>query len=309
MSLALLAGGVSLLGNALGGRSRNKSAKNARTNTDKLAVYAIQQEAKDAARALELAREDEARLRAATGYDFKKLRDDAIAAGFNPLTALQATGGAGYDGRGAVVMSPFMPLATGKWNRANLYAGASGAVIETAGYMGDALASAGSAFVDQLNQTKTQALEAERNRILAAEVFGGLTQQYSGAGSGGATASPFYGNATRGGGGSLGLGLGLPKNWWSDAWGTVTRNVMDTDLFSRVSMYGQTNVMPNGPDFESMLSGVFQQSLLKSKERGSVPGDVERGLWDSVSDFGSRMIDGAYLGGKVVRRLGGWSYW
>lgn len=31
------------------------------------------------------------------GIDFVKLRDDAIKAGFNPLTALNATGGQGYD--------------------------------------------------------------------------------------------------------------------------------------------------------------------------------------------------------------------
>lgn len=33
----------------------------------------------------------------AQGVDYKKLRDDALAAGFNPLTALMAGGGAGYQ--------------------------------------------------------------------------------------------------------------------------------------------------------------------------------------------------------------------
>lgn len=55
-------------------------------------------------------KKDEARLRANSGYDLVKLREQATAAGFNPLTVLQATGAAGYDGRGAVMATPFQPF-------------------------------------------------------------------------------------------------------------------------------------------------------------------------------------------------------
>lgn len=73
------------------------------------------------------------------GIDFKKLRDDASAAGFNPLTALQATGAAGYDRPS--MSSPF---------------GGGTIASAMASPVGSALSAFSGAYFDQLN---------ERNRL------------------------------------------------------------------------------------------------------------------------------------------------
>lgn len=100
---------------------------------------------------------EEARLRAATGYDFVKLRDQATAAGFSPLTVLQATGGAGYDGRGAVVSQPYSPFIQG------------------------ALTGAVSSYFDLRESDRRFALDVKRDEILSREIdriggaFGGTS--------------------------------------------------------------------------------------------------------------------------------------
>lgn len=130
----LIAGIASGVGSLIGARQRKKQA------------------ARDAARALQLAREDERRLKDATGYDFEKLRDQAVAAGFNPLTVLQATGGQGYDGRGAIVTSPFVPQA------------------QYAGYIGDAIGAGLQTYLDVRQQDRMFKLDAQRNDLLSREL-------------------------------------------------------------------------------------------------------------------------------------------
>lgn len=89
---------------------------------------------------------EEQRLRDATGYDFVKLRDQAVAAGFNPLTVLQNTGGAGYDGRGAVVSRPYSP------------------------FIGDALASGVTTFFDVRESERRFDLDRKRDELLSREL-------------------------------------------------------------------------------------------------------------------------------------------
>lgn len=55
-------------------------------------------------------KDDEKRLRANQGVNFKLLRKQAEKAGFNPLTALMATGGAGYQNANNVLQTPFSPF-------------------------------------------------------------------------------------------------------------------------------------------------------------------------------------------------------
>lgn len=147
MSLALIGAGANLLGGLIGGGRRDKRAMRQLGEIQDAADDVVRAAEADQVRAVEYARQDEARLKAATGYDFVKLRDDAQKAGFNPLTVLGATGGAGYDGRGAVVMSPFISMADAARVRVDARLGAMGTVVETAGYAGDAIANAGAAFV------------------------------------------------------------------------------------------------------------------------------------------------------------------
>jgi len=175
MSLALIGAGISALGGIFGGRSRKKAAKKAAAQAQQMqnqvnaaADAAVAQTSADQFAALELRAQDEARLKAATGYDMIKLRDDATAAGFNPLTVLQATGGAGYDGRGAVMVSPFIGRSDSMMAKASLMsagmgvqAQAQGGVVQASGYFGDALSGLGNSLFD------IGAAGAQRNHEMA----------------------------------------------------------------------------------------------------------------------------------------------
>lgn len=179
MGLPLLAGAVAGIGSLLGGRKRSKAAgrMEARSVIDRNDAMRIAMQDQD--RALKLREADELRLRSATGYDLVKLRADAEKAGFNPLTAFQLTGGAGYDGRGAVLTSPFVSQADAFLSASGAVNASRGMVVDTAGYLGDAIGSAGSAFFNQYNQSRQLDLEAARVSLLrdelavAARPFGG----------------------------------------------------------------------------------------------------------------------------------------
>lgn len=299
---ALIAGGIAGLGSLLSGSSQNKAAKNQQRNVDALSLYAIDQAKRDQAKALELAAADEARLKAATGYDLVKLREDAMKGGFNPLTVLQATGGAGYDGRGAVVMSPFMPIAGDYWNRANLYAGGSAAIINSAGYIGDAIGSAGSAFFNQANQQASLDLEAARVSLardelaMMAQPFGGgFVRQTTSSPNSQATSSPFFP-------GSISKMGSLAKDWWN----IVPEIGLDTiGIWKKYSRFGTSSVYPEGPDVGSIASGAALEGLALAKLRGYVPLDVERGLWDRVSGAAALGWGGLYRGAQWTSALMG----
>lgn len=147
MNLALVAGGAQLLGGLLGGGRRDKRAMRQLRELQDAADFVFDRAQEDQARAIEYRMSDEARLKEATGYDLRKLRDDAKAAGFNPLTVLQATGAAGYDGRGAVITTPFISMADAARTRVDARLGGSHLAVDNAGYVGDAIANAGNAYV------------------------------------------------------------------------------------------------------------------------------------------------------------------
>lgn len=186
MNPALAAGLFQAGGSLLGGLSRNKAAKKLKKSIDTTMKRARVEIEADQNRALEyrgydqadvaaLTRADEARLRDATGYDFAKLREDAVSAGFNPLTVLQATGGAGYDGRSAVLSTPFidrpfMGFSDVTTRQAELQAGVGGSLVDTAGYFGDSLAAGAAAFFDQRNAEIGFELDRVRNSIYASDV-------------------------------------------------------------------------------------------------------------------------------------------
>lgn len=196
---ALIGAGISAIGGIFGGKKRDKAASamireqddlqnEVRVNADAGMVALTQ----DQARALRYRAEDEARLKAATGFDLVKLVADADKAGFNPLTVLNATGGAGYDGRGAVLTSPFIGRAQGFFDKAAMIGSMSGsaaqagqAKVETAGYFGDALAGLGNAFMDISNQ---QAQRGHEMAMLRTEIAANAPKA-SGRGSG-ATFAP-----------------------------------------------------------------------------------------------------------------------
>ncbi|QXP08679.1 MAG: hypothetical protein [Arizlama microvirus] len=161
MNPALIEGGLQLVGGLFSGKAKKKAAEKLKKTTDSAAWDAINAQYRDIERIAEQTRFDEARLQAASGYDLTKLRDDAEKAGFNPLTVLAATGGAGYDGRGAILTTPFLSSADAYWNKANLQASVGGALVDTAGYLGDAISAAGSAFFGQMNEQNRNALEAQ----------------------------------------------------------------------------------------------------------------------------------------------------
>lgn len=154
--------GVQLGGNLLSGLSKKKAAKKLRNDiikkvderqemAERDTMYNTIVRGQDQERAIQYRKDDEARLKEATGIDFQKLRDDAQKAGFNPLTALQLTGGAGYDGRGAVLTTPFMDTPERHLadydNTPDLLAGVGGTMVDSAGYFGDAIAGLGSNLI------------------------------------------------------------------------------------------------------------------------------------------------------------------
>lgn len=149
---------IQALGGLFGGMSRNNAARKLTNRVVGEATERIQlasqdhdinaaAAAADQQRAIDYRAADEARMKAATGLDLAKLRADAEAAGFNPLTVLQSTGGMGYDGRGAILTTPFIATPQRRLadydNTAELLAGVGQTQVQTAGYFGDALAGVG----------------------------------------------------------------------------------------------------------------------------------------------------------------------
>lgn len=155
---------VQAVGKLVGGGQQQKYAKRYRAEAQAAAEEAIRAVQREKQEVKDIRAEDEARLKAATGYDLVKLRDDAIKAGFNPLTVLGATGGAGYDGRGAVLTTPFVS-SEGAYARgldANIATGQ--AVIGGAGYVGDAISGIGDGLVgygEQQQQMRHEAMMLE----------------------------------------------------------------------------------------------------------------------------------------------------
>lgn len=156
----------------IGGNRQAGSARESRRTADQLAQLAQEAAMLDQQRVIEYRDDDEARLRAASGFDFSKLVRDAWEAGFNPLTVLNATGGAGYDGRGAVLTTPFLGEAEGAWNRVDVFAGMSGGVTSTAGAGWRAAADALGGIRDQMNTEREQAFERERLQLERAALMG-----------------------------------------------------------------------------------------------------------------------------------------
>lgn len=170
MNAAIAGMAIQALGGLFGGMSRNNAARKLTNRVVGEATQRIQlasqdhdinaaAAAADQARAIDYRASDEARMKAATGYDFQKLRADAEAAGFNPLTVLQATGGMGYDGRGAILTTPFIATPQRRLadydNTAELLAGVGQTQVQTAGYFGDALAGVG-AGITGLSEAQAQ---------------------------------------------------------------------------------------------------------------------------------------------------------
>lgn len=166
---ALIGAGIQAIGGIFGGRARKKAAKREAARLEALqrevsstADAGIRTLDQDQARAISYRADDEQRLREATGFDFVKLVGDAEKAGFNPLTVLNATGGAGYDGRGAVMTTPFIGKADGFFQKAGLLSGGMGAignagqaVVQSSGYFGDAISGLGGSIF-QLGRDQTQ---------------------------------------------------------------------------------------------------------------------------------------------------------
>ncbi len=171
--IAAAAGIAQGIGSFLSGKSKAKAAKELKKSVDNLSNRAVEEAHQDQFRAIEYRAGDETRLREATGYDLVKLRDDATKAGFNPLTVLNATGGAGYDGRGAVLTTPFVARAGDYWNKVNSRLGAGAAVVETAGYLGDAISAGSSSYFSQLNMDAANMLDRERTAALSGQSTGG----------------------------------------------------------------------------------------------------------------------------------------
>lgn len=181
MNPALIAGGLQLAGGLFGGSSRKKAAeevfdavKQKLKDSTASADFAISQISADRAAAAEY---DAAH----SGYDLAKLRDEAQAAGFNPLTVLAATGGQGYS-RG-LISSPFISMSDAMFRKADLEAshanslqgGAGQATVDTAGYLGDAIAAAGNAYFGQANEMARDLTERQKIAAMASPVGFGTT--------------------------------------------------------------------------------------------------------------------------------------
>lgn len=199
--------GMQLGGQLLAGRARKKAAEQMRRDAFDTGDDIVKATDQDQQRAIEYRNADQAAMdaRGALGIDFDKLRADAERAGFNPLTALAATGGAGYD-RPGVLTTPFISVADAFRDRANLVAGTGQARVETAGYFGDAFAGLGSNLI---GLSADQAQRAHDMAMLQAQMTG-------------ATAARSLGSRNNGGGGIMGADRvtaspvipGLP--WWAN---------------------------------------------------------------------------------------------
>lgn len=146
--LSLIAGGSQLLGGLLSAGSQKKAAKKALNEARRQQQYLIAAAREDAYTAQVKRDADMAQLAKMRGVDLVKLREDAVAAGFNPLTVLQATGAAQYDRADGFISSPFMPVSDAYRTGADYVMQARGLGVQTAGGVGAAIANAGSAFVN-----------------------------------------------------------------------------------------------------------------------------------------------------------------
>jgi len=173
MNPELVGMGVGIVGDLIGGNARKKAAekqqRRMRQFRDRDQNELIRLRDADQAEALALARDDEARMasahKAGTGYDLVKLRNEAIAAGFNPLTVLENTGAANYANTpGPVVSSPF--VARPFTSRVAAVQGTGQAIVETAGYFGDAMSAGASAYVG----IAQNAAQIAANKELAAAI-------------------------------------------------------------------------------------------------------------------------------------------
>ncbi|QXP08672.1 MAG: hypothetical protein [Arizlama microvirus] len=208
MDPALVAGGMQLLGGLLGGGARKKAAKKAAADLSRWANEAVQAAGRDMTRVVEYRKDDEARLAAnqRSGVDLAKLRDEAQAAGFNPLTVLN-TVGAGYVREDVPTLTtPFIAEADAYWNKANLRAGGQAAVIDAAGYVGDAVGAAGAAYFGQANEMARQINDRAMLDAMArpnvsmsptSAPFGGKATTRVAMGASGSPSSPFFGTVDR----------------------------------------------------------------------------------------------------------------
>jgi hypothetical protein len=160
---ALIAGMAQGVGGLLGGRSRKKAAKRAEKIARQQGEEVAAANRADQERAIQYRDADQAALRAeGVGYDFARLRADAQAAGFNPLTILGATGGAGYDRASTVLSTPFIGTAEAMMARADLITGGATNRISTSGYVGDSVMSAASGYFQQKNADDLMKLDYAR---------------------------------------------------------------------------------------------------------------------------------------------------
>lgn len=194
--------GVEALGGLLAGRSRKKAADQIRRDAYDTGDLIVQATREDQARAIEYKQHDQKAIdeRGALGIDFKKLVRDAQKAGFNPLTALAATGGAGYD-RPGILTTPFLPMADAFASRANLVVGAGPAQMQSAGYFGDVLAGLGSNLFRLSESEAQRAHEFDLMRLEAAgrsatrQALPGTASQGGFMGASNVTMSPTSGTA------------------------------------------------------------------------------------------------------------------
>lgn len=283
---AVVAGVAQGIGSFLSGRSRAGEARVARRAVDSKMEEAIRY----------AKRMNKKQGGQATGLDLQKLRDEAISAGFNPLTVLAATGGGGYQR----VLSPFGDVASMMVRRAELVGQMSGSVIETAGYLGEAISSGVGSYFGQRNIDSANALDAARTAAIA-----GVGSQ--GTASTAGRYQPFGGAPVVVQDGGL-----LPSDWWQNAKeqaGSWVRGIVDRDLFSRFGSFGNVTVTPEGPDAESILSGIWIEATNKAKQKGYIAPDAEREWYDRMIDIGA---EGYRVGGWAVdylQRMGALSRW
>lgn len=182
MNPALIAGGIQAIGGILGGASRNKAAKKQTQRVERYSDDAIQAARDDEGRARMYAIQDQermgqftaseqARRNGALGFDLQKLRDESVAAGFNPLTVMANGGLSGYDKGSAFVpgqfiSTPFISTADQYAAKADRIAGVGQSQVETAGYFGDALASGASAYFMQMNEQTKNAIDMARTAAM-----------------------------------------------------------------------------------------------------------------------------------------------
>lgn len=192
---------TSLLGGIFGGvgayrsgRDQNKEARSARQSVDDKVVQAQEINRADQARAIAYRDADQARINAQErGYDFGKLRDDALKAGFNPLTALQATGGQGYGLANEVLTTPFLAESGLAMDRANLFGSLSQDVVRSAGYVGDAIGAFGNGFMSQLNLDRDFSLQGRSLDLEGKRLVMDQAMQNAMVRQGGGSSGPFGG--------------------------------------------------------------------------------------------------------------------